>query len=197
MMGFQLMVGNFNIVASVTRLVWRFAADKGLPFHRHFTYASTSGVTRCSTNRYEGPSDTPGTSACSFPGRLHLLSPVADQPRFSGCFQLAHLSAHYRAICVIPRSDHASHDSPAFWPASEVRTLSTGTMERPGQALRHGLLGVRHHLRFFPSIQADYECDYELRASNPCWLLPGCHAGLVCQRSQIVQGAYSRTRARG
>ncbi|RYN15833.1 hypothetical protein AA0119_g13440 [Alternaria tenuissima] len=38
LMGLQLMVGNFNIVASVTRLVWRFASDKGLPFHQHFAY---------------------------------------------------------------------------------------------------------------------------------------------------------------
>ncbi|KAF9701300.1 hypothetical protein EKO04_000141 [Ascochyta lentis] len=38
MMGFVLMIGNFNIVASVARLVWRFASDKGLPFHQHFTY---------------------------------------------------------------------------------------------------------------------------------------------------------------
>ncbi|KAJ4312879.1 hypothetical protein N0V94_007219 [Neodidymelliopsis sp. IMI 364377] len=38
MMGFQLMVGNFNIVASVARLIWRFASDKGLPFHYRFTY---------------------------------------------------------------------------------------------------------------------------------------------------------------
>ncbi|KAF7453360.1 hypothetical protein A1F99_006180 [Pyrenophora tritici-repentis] len=38
LMGFQLMIGNFNIVASVARLVWRFASDKGLPFHQHFTY---------------------------------------------------------------------------------------------------------------------------------------------------------------
>ena len=38
LMGLQLMVGNFNIVASVARLVWRFASDKGLPFHQHFTY---------------------------------------------------------------------------------------------------------------------------------------------------------------
>jgi hypothetical protein len=37
-MGLQLMVGNFNIVASVARLVWQFASDKGLPFHKHFTY---------------------------------------------------------------------------------------------------------------------------------------------------------------
>jgi len=40
LMGLQLMVGNFNIVASVARLVWRFASDKGLPFHQHFTYVS-------------------------------------------------------------------------------------------------------------------------------------------------------------
>ena len=33
-------VGNSNIVASVARLVWRFASDKGLPFHQHFTYVS-------------------------------------------------------------------------------------------------------------------------------------------------------------
>ncbi|KAL6157973.1 hypothetical protein ACJQWK_07949 [Exserohilum turcicum] len=38
LMGLQLMIGNFNIVASVARLVWRFASDKGLPFHEHFTY---------------------------------------------------------------------------------------------------------------------------------------------------------------
>jgi hypothetical protein len=40
MMGFVLMIGNFNILASVARLVWRFASDKGLPFHEHFTYVS-------------------------------------------------------------------------------------------------------------------------------------------------------------
>ena len=39
-MGLQLMIGNFNIVASVARLVWRFASDKGLPFHQHFVYVS-------------------------------------------------------------------------------------------------------------------------------------------------------------
>jgi hypothetical protein len=40
MMGFVLMIGNFNILASVARLVWRFASDKGLPFYEHFTYVS-------------------------------------------------------------------------------------------------------------------------------------------------------------
>jgi hypothetical protein len=40
MIAFVLMIGNFNILASVARLTWRFASDKGLPFHRHFTYVS-------------------------------------------------------------------------------------------------------------------------------------------------------------
>jgi hypothetical protein len=42
MIAFVLNIGNFNVLASVARLVWRFASDKGLPFHRHFTYASFS-----------------------------------------------------------------------------------------------------------------------------------------------------------
>ena len=43
-LGFAVMVGNFNTVASVARLVWKFASDKGLPFHEHFTYVSIVGV---------------------------------------------------------------------------------------------------------------------------------------------------------
>lgn len=48
LMGLQLMVGNFNIVASVARLVWRFASDKGLPFNQHFTYV---GLTQAPSGR--------------------------------------------------------------------------------------------------------------------------------------------------
>ncbi len=31
----------FNVFASVSRLIWTFAKDKGLPFSRHFAYVST------------------------------------------------------------------------------------------------------------------------------------------------------------
>jgi choline transport protein len=36
------MIGNFNIIASVSRLTWAFARDNGLPFSKFFSYVSTS-----------------------------------------------------------------------------------------------------------------------------------------------------------
>jgi choline transport protein len=38
-------VGNFSIIASVSRLIWAFARDKGLPYSDYFAYVST----QCST----------------------------------------------------------------------------------------------------------------------------------------------------
>ncbi|KAF2864925.1 amino acid/polyamine transporter I [Massariosphaeria phaeospora] len=38
MMAGICMISNFNVVASVSRLVWAFARDKGLPFHQYFAY---------------------------------------------------------------------------------------------------------------------------------------------------------------
>ncbi|KAI8931379.1 hypothetical protein NX059_011712 [Plenodomus lindquistii] len=38
LMSFLGLIADFNVTASVARLVWRFASDKGLPFHKHFTY---------------------------------------------------------------------------------------------------------------------------------------------------------------
>jgi amino acid transporter len=40
MMAGICMISNFNVIASVSRLVWAFARDKGLPFHEYFTYVS-------------------------------------------------------------------------------------------------------------------------------------------------------------
>jgi hypothetical protein len=44
-MGCLVLVGNFNTIASVARLIWKFASDKGLPFHQHFTYVSLVQLT--------------------------------------------------------------------------------------------------------------------------------------------------------
>jgi len=35
-----LFATQFNIYASVSRLIWTFAKDKGLPFSRHYAYVS-------------------------------------------------------------------------------------------------------------------------------------------------------------
>lgn len=40
MMAGICMISNFNVVASVSRLVWQFARDKGLPYNEYFTYVS-------------------------------------------------------------------------------------------------------------------------------------------------------------
>lgn len=47
MHGSIFVVSLLNIFASVSRLVWAFARDKGLPFHEFFTYASFTG---CASN---------------------------------------------------------------------------------------------------------------------------------------------------
>jgi choline transport protein len=36
------MIGNFNVIASVSRLTWAFARDRGLPFSEFFSYVSFS-----------------------------------------------------------------------------------------------------------------------------------------------------------
>lgn len=42
-------VSLLNIFASVSRLVWAFARDKGLPFHRFFTYVRYAQCTDAPT----------------------------------------------------------------------------------------------------------------------------------------------------
>ena len=41
---FMIFIGTVNILASVTRLVWSFARDKGLPFHTLFTSVSVREI---------------------------------------------------------------------------------------------------------------------------------------------------------
>ena len=36
------MIGNFNVIASVSRLTWAFARDRGLPFSDFFSYVRFS-----------------------------------------------------------------------------------------------------------------------------------------------------------
>jgi choline transport protein len=38
-------VGNFSIIASVSRLIWAFARDKGLPYSDYFAYVSSQSCT--------------------------------------------------------------------------------------------------------------------------------------------------------
>jgi hypothetical protein len=113
MMGFELMIGNFNIVASVARLVWRFASDKGLPFHQHFTYVGRLSTPKllkpAQTNTDVDPPHTPSPTARTLPRRRRMLPPFTDQSRFGSGLQLAHLAPHNRTIHILPRAHHAPH----------------------------------------------------------------------------------------
>jgi hypothetical protein len=40
MLAFSMFIGQFNLFASVSRLVWSFATDKGLPFSNTFARVS-------------------------------------------------------------------------------------------------------------------------------------------------------------
>jgi amino acid transporter len=42
MMMFVVVLSLFNMFASVSRLIWSFAYDKGLPFHRHFARVNSN-----------------------------------------------------------------------------------------------------------------------------------------------------------
>lgn len=77
----------FNIFASVSRLIWVFAKDKGLPFSRTFAYAPLSLSAAAACWLSSGPSWLKAALERSCSCLYRLRAHFAHLPRLNHCFQ--------------------------------------------------------------------------------------------------------------
>lgn len=98
-------VGTFSLLASVSRLVWAFARDGGLPFSETFSYvrdllfangAYSNLLTRgTGTSHVEDPDER-----TTLGGRL-LLHSRPHQHRIHGCILRLHVPLHHLPIRIV------------------------------------------------------------------------------------------------
>jgi hypothetical protein len=94
----------FNMLASVSRLVWVFAKDSGLPFSKQLAYVSrtSSALTylRCSEERNYGslltkasdPSHPPASPPCSYSHSRNRAHPILNLHSIQHSLQRTYLS---------------------------------------------------------------------------------------------------------
>lgn len=119
----------FNIFASVSRLVWVFARDNGLPFSNFFAYVSYT-ICHPSTS----PANTLGsgsphpqaTCQCAPPCGFNRDSSIFDLYRQRNSVQRPHLSTSTRAshLVLLPHPVYTTSKAP--WTAPTIRTLQDG-----------------------------------------------------------------------
>lgn len=122
----------FNIFASVSRLVWVFARDNGLPFSKFFSYVSSPFYPFIlhSSLIFQSPgtSNSQASPKLTPPSRHNRHLPLPHLHRQRHCLQRAHLPAGIRPshILLLPHSLHP--------PAKATRSCSP---LRPVQNGRH------------------------------------------------------------
>lgn len=185
----------FNIFASVSRLVWVFARDNGLPFSSFFAYVGaviTSGrrmLMFCTGTSYASAPRERFT-----PGRNHRHLPLPYLHRQRDRVQRANLTSSSCPTRVVLLPDPLHLASEASRPDSTFRAVQDGRSRSANQYLRIVLFGLRGALDAFPTDFAGHERQHEL-----CWAYfwscsPGCIGTLVSSCEEDVQNADHKLR---
>jgi hypothetical protein len=196
---FSGLVALFGTLASVSRLVWAFARDRGLPFSDTFAYVSITGILL--HLQLTDPNDI-GASHPSNPAKCPLS-------RYNNRCVIDSYQ-HWQHDCILrhPLSQHASplhllyYPNPVFhlsktpWRRHSLRPIPTWPVRPAYQHFCYRLWHLYCHLLAVPAHSPSHGAKHELWW--PCHGLryPGCHCGLVHYGQKEIQGPYS-TRAAG
>lgn len=112
LMGYSINVlALFNCTASVSRLTWAFARDKGLPFSDYFSYVSPfhgkadCGAERCLIHAFPDPSSSSDSPSRAGPRLIHLLPSLFCLPGLRYRLQRFDLSYCTRALHFLCHPD--------------------------------------------------------------------------------------------
>jgi hypothetical protein len=151
----------FNIFASVSRLVWAFARDQGLPFSTFFAYVGSMLFLLMNAMSLLtiliGASHAQAPRQRSSSGRLHRNLSVPNIYRFCNGLQRPHFSSSFGAsyIILFPHTIHINPQAPRSTTA--VRTLQARRVWDSHQHLRTLLPHLRRPLDAVPSDLASHE----------------------------------------
>ena len=148
MIALILFISLFNIFASVSRLTWAFARDKGLPFSSLFSYVSTTCPSMAAIQRLTEFCATDSSKAgnpaerTQFSGR-DLRPPGHHQHRFHDRLQRIGLSPADRPLHLILHSDPVHPHSKASRPTPKVWSIQAWPLGDPNQLIRRHLRPLR------------------------------------------------------
>lgn len=144
----------FNIFASVSRLVWVFARDNGLPFSSFFAYVSYTiyppSPSPANTQRSGSP-HSQAACQCAPSRGLNCHCSILDLHRQRNSVQCSHLSSSPCAshLVLLPHPVHTT--SKASWTAPTIRTLQDGCNWHSRQHRRALLPDLRGPLDAIPT----------------------------------------------
>lgn len=156
----------FNIFASVSRLVWVFARDNGLPFSSFFAYVSKGELLRNLSDINAGPSNSPTSRKRPASGRIHRHGALPDLHRKRDRLQRAHLPTGPCATHLVLLPDPLHFDPKDPRPDSALRTVQHGQSRDAHQRIRAMLHCLRRSLDALPADPASDERQHELRRTD-------------------------------
>jgi len=162
-------VGDFGVFASVSRLTWAFARDRGLPFADFFAYV---GHHESNSSRLPCPNTILGASYAKDP-RKRALSRRCTLGAFGshqycvddGLLRL-HISNHSSTLHLVPPPNHLSPDSETQGSVRAVSTLEPRWFWHSHQHLRNLLCDIYDYLAPVPDIAPCHKGHNELRCTS-------------------------------
>jgi hypothetical protein len=166
----------FNVFASVSRLIWTFAKDKGLPFSRQFAYAShpfffpLSGPAKSQNQVLTWCSGPPYSTApfeCSG-SRLYHQLPASDHLHWLiDSVQRNYLAAGNGVVRFVHTADRLPSDTADSWERTTAGALHNGSCRPCHQPPRARISYIRRHLDAISTDAAGNGVEHELRRAAP------------------------------
>ena len=157
----------FNIFASVSRLIWVFARDNGLPFSHFFSYVG--GLYDFSYRIWLmtlGASHTEAPGECASPRWNHRNMSLSHLHRQRDRLQCAHLASSPRVARIVLLPDPLHPPAQDQRPASTLWTIQARFCRCTRQHVCAMLSGLRGTLDAVPSDLASHTRQHELRGTH-------------------------------
>ena len=187
----SLLIALFGVVASVSRLVWAFACDKGFPFSSFFArvrlVSRHSGTIRAwyhsMADGITDPPYPPHSSECSQPSDHHRRLAQSHQYRQHRRVHRDPLPCHHGSVCIVCDPNHFHHLAQTRRTTPILRSIPLGALGTLDQLLRLGFRHFHRHLSSFPTHAACGGVEYELCRANSGRHSLTCPDGLASQWS--------------
>jgi hypothetical protein len=160
-------IAMFSTLASVSRLTWAFARDKGLPFSDFFSKVCHSQKDqRPKTNILSGPPTFTHSAQLVNARHLHRHASQPDQPWFDDRLFRHSFAQHTSSIHLLLHSNPLLHHGQTSRRRYPVRPISPGKIWPSDQRLRARVRHLHFHILTIPTICASYGSNYELWRSS-------------------------------
>lgn len=186
---------SFNAYASVSRLIWSFAKDNGLPFSPVFSHVSLSTPQASLTTTHMIGLDFSKiwrTSQRAYFDICILNDPIDHLRLFNYSLQCFDITPGVGTERVIHPSNPFRFNSQTHWQASAIWPIRPGPLGNSGQCSWLGVSHLHSHLDAFPDDASCNGHQFQLCRADP-WLRHCCGSSRFCNIwSEAIPNTYSR-----